>query len=269
MVWASTACLAEEKSYLVPWSAGKMSLMSDVNNEGQLDLAMRNVSARLAHDLNNQLTPLLAYPDMIRSDLAEDSRGRKLLGIMEKTAAGMAELTRQLLDYSSDLYGERRHFSMNDLVVELVSSIEGDALPESSKIVVNTDESLPTINGLPELLGGAVMALIDNALESRVRRENVCVEVQTGLLGDTAGIEGLEQDRSYVFIAVKDNGCGISKMDYRKIFDPFFTTKNAVSRKGLGLGLTIARRVLLEHNATIELDSSPEVGSVFTMYFPV
>ena len=71
----------------------------------------------------------------------------------------------------------------------------------------------------------------------------------------------------YVDVCVKDTGCGITETQLEKIFDPYFTTKQ--NKSGTGLGLYITRKVIEDHSGSIKVDSTPQVGTTFTIRLPL
>ncbi|MEI9921590.1 MAG: sensor histidine kinase [Bacteroidota bacterium] len=100
------------------------------------------------------------------------------------------------------------------------------------------------------------MNLLDNAV--KYSRDNKKITITTGT-----------QDR-YTFIAVKDNGIGIAKNHQRDIFDQFYRapTGDVHTTKGSGLGLALVKKIVQAHNGDIKVDSAPDKGSTFTVYFP-
>ena len=105
------------------------------------------------------------------------------------------------------------------------------------------------------LIQQCVMNLIFNAMEATPH-------------GGTISISGKKQpDQGKITLSISDTGSGISPEDLPKIFEPFFSTKK--NGKGAGLGLSMVYGIIREHNGTIEVDSKPGKGSVFTMVLPV
>jgi len=107
----------------------------------------------------------------------------------------------------------------------------------------------------------AITEAIENVLSNAIRfsNENKVITIST-----------YSKD-NFVCVSIKDNGIGISQSDIEKIFDPFFRSDNAKAKKieGTGLGLSIVKHIVEEHRGKISIESTPGVGSIFTLCFPV
>ena len=101
----------------------------------------------------------------------------------------------------------------------------------------------------------SILNLVSNAIFAFDTRESGFVSIQTKLLNN-----------NYFKIIVSDNGAGISKENLSHIFDVFFTTKGS---KGTGLGLPVTKKIITEHEGTIDVSSVPNEGTIFTITIPI
>ena len=241
-----------------------------MGKNGGIDETTRSIAARLAHDFNNLLTPLLAYPDMIRRDLPEDSRGRELLQVIERTAENMARITQQLLELSRPFGLERREFNICELVWQVVAALQQRELPDGVAVESELGENVPDVQGVPSLVVQALERLCENGIEA-MECGGGALKVEVAMAAEDKKPKGSNApcNGSYVKVSVCDAGVGVADDVRDKIFEPFFTTKRSSARKGAGLGLTIARQIAVEHDGWIDFESTEGNGSVFAIYFPV
>ena len=163
--------------------------------------------------------------------------------------------------------------SLEQLVGE-VRELLGSIIPRTITVAYDFPQHLPMVAGDPSQLRQVVMNLLTNAAEAIGRRSGtirVAAGTRTLRTGDTAtthapGALGLAPG-SYVWLEVRDDGIGMDAETLDRIFDPFFTTKPV--GVGTGLGLSISYGIVQDHGGTIEVDSSPDKGSCFSVRLPL
>jgi two-component system cell cycle sensor histidine kinase/response regulator CckA len=209
----------------------------------------------------------MGYASLAGMELPGDSRARKSIEQVLAAAKRAADLTQQMLACSG-----RAQFVMEP--VDLSALIENVALIESmisGKATLRLDLSpdLPRIEADTGQVRQVAMNLIANASDALGERSGE-IMVSTGSTWAEAG--ELPQLHSgpvlpaglYVYLEVRDTGCGMDRETLAKIFDPFFTTKFT----GRGLGLAAVLGIVRGHRGSIRVNSQPGEGSTFRVFFP-
>ena len=222
----------------------------------------------VAHDFNNLLTPILGYAKLAASSLPEKSKSRKYLEEVEHAAMRAAELCRQILAYA----GRGRFIvgpvCLTSLVREMSQLLQA-ALSPKAEVRLELEESLPHVEADATQLRQVVMNLLTNASDA-LGDQTGTISIITGKM--QADAEYLSQGfptsslpaGSYVFVEIRDTGCGMDEETIRRIFDPFFTTKFT----GRGLGLAAALGIVRSHRGVIRVESELGKGSVFRILLP-
>ena len=147
--------------------------------------------------------------------------------------------------------------NLRELVDELFHSYDFHLKNKGFTYDYKCDIDLPPINGDKEALSEAIINLIDNAIKYSRDKKHLDIEL------------GLKDQK--VFLKVQDYGIGIAKNHHHEVFDQFFRvpSNNVHTTKGSGLGLTLVKHIMEAHSGNITLESVPEKGSTFTLFFPI
>ena len=223
----------------------------------------------IAHDFNNLLTGILGNASLLSEGLSASDPNQQFLQDLMKSAERAAELTMQLLAYAGKGRFVISSLNLSGLVTEINKLISA-SIPKSVCVRLELDKNLPEIEGDRNQLQQLVMNLIINGAEA-IGEDAGTVVVRTG----THRIDDIDVQLaadgtiicpgSYVYIEVRDDGCGMDPATSAKIFEPFFTTKFT----GRGLGLSAALGIVKAHNGAIRLSSARGGGSTFRVYFPL
>jgi signal transduction histidine kinase/CheY-like chemotaxis protein len=229
--------------------------------------AAGQIAGQVAHDLNNLLAPLIAYPEFIRENLPDDHSVLPYLKDMEKTAQQIADINQQLLTL-----GRRGHYNLkptnlNDVVEETLNDLK----PFSESLVIEThlDAGLSNINAGRAQLHRLLANMINNARDATRDIGTITIKTENFYADYISIAYGNVPKGEYVKLTISDTGHGISDDIVQKIFDPFFSTKIADKKRGSGLGLSVVDAVVKDHNGYIDLESKIGSGSTFYFYFPV
>lgn len=232
--------------------------------------ALGLMAGAVAHDLNNILTGVVSYPELLLSQLHESDRFyvelKKIQAAGKRAAAVVADLVMLARGGSSTTVVE----NINDIILNHLSSIEHcERLVKYPKVVIQTNlqQDLHHVCCSHQHFHKILLNLIGNALESV--QENGLIRISTQnckfihpVSANNAAMAGEE----FVKISLSDNGPGIRDKDLEHIFDPFYTTKK-MGKSGTGLGLTIVWNTVQEYKGWIEVkDNRP--GAVFEIYLP-
>jgi two-component system cell cycle sensor histidine kinase/response regulator CckA len=233
--------------------------------------AIGTLAGGVAHDLNNVLSGLVSYPEILLMDLPEDSPYRKPILTIQESGQKAAAIVQDLLTLARRGVAVTETTNVNDLVTNYLSSPEYEDLKRSLKNKIETkvslDEKLFNIKGSPVHLTKTIMNLVSNAAESI--KGNGTIAIQTKNRYIDSPIRGYDdvEEGDYVVLTVEDSGSGIAASDLDHIFEPFFTRKS-MGRSGTGLGMAVVWGTVKDHNGYIDVHSKEEKGTLFRLYFP-
>jgi two-component system cell cycle sensor histidine kinase/response regulator CckA len=239
-------------------------------NRAQKMESLGLLAGGVAHDLNNVLSAMVGYPDLLLGDLPEGSAMRSPLECVKKSGVKAAAIVSDLLTVARGSVVEKTPQKLNKVIGAYLDAAEFNALQENHKGVsfeVNLDRDLRHVSGSDIDLGKVVMNLVTNAFEA--------VKVGGGVVLSTTNrtmnnpIAGYDQvtEGDYVVLSVSDDGPGIPSGDVSRIFEPFYS-KKVLGRSGTGLGLTVVWNVVQDHNGYIDVINR-DTGLTLDLYFPV
>ena len=232
--------------------------------------ALGTLAGGVAHDLNNVLGAIVAYPDLLLMDMPEDSVLRDPIETIQQSGKKAAAIVQDLLALARQGISDMEVVNLNDIISDYLLSPEYEKLLQyNSGIRVNTDFSKDLLNcgGSTIHLSKMVMNLMSNAAEAMPEGGDIFLStsnqyVDQPLKGYTTVEEG-----DYVVLKVEDNGIGISENDLEHIFEPFFTKKK-MGRSGTGLGMAVVWGTVKDHKGYIEVKSAVEKGTSIEIYIP-
>ncbi|BBO88822.1 ATP-binding protein [Desulfosarcina ovata] len=261
-------------------SKGQIISVSDVSETKMLEAklqqakkmeAIGTLAGGVAHDLNNILSGIVSYPELILMDIPEKSPLRKPLLTMQKSGEKAVEIVQDLLTMARRGVSITEVVNLNHIIVEQLNSPEMKKLKSFHPDVMihaDLDESLLNINVSPIHIAKCITNLISNAAEAMP--EGGQIEISTENIYLSTPMKGYEtiEEGDYVKLAVADNGVGMSEDVAERIFEPFFTKKK-MGRSGTGLGMAVVWGTVKDHNGYIDIESSEGKGATFYLYFPV
>lgn len=223
----------------------------------------------IAHDFNNLLLAIMGNAGLALLDQGPESKIRPRLIDIHTAAERAAELCRQLLAYSGRGKIVIESLDLNEVAREMAQLLE---VSISKKAVLNyeLEEDLPLVEADTAQIRQVIMNLITNASDALGDEEGV-ITVRAGSMYcdrhylSESYLDELRPEGNYVFVEVRDTGCGMEKAMLDKIFDPFFTTKFT----GRGLGMAAVLGIIRGHRGAIRVKSEPGQGSTFTVLLPV
>jgi PAS domain S-box-containing protein len=223
----------------------------------------------IAHDFNNLLMVVMGHLELMGRSLDPDSPARWNLVEVEKAARRAGTLCQQMLAFSGHRAMARQRLSLNDFLRSLASALE-PSFPRQAPVELRLQDPLPEIDADPGSLRQVVLNLVDNAREAMTNRSGPVTVATSRCECDRALLSGLTLGESlppgpYVCLEVVDTGCGMAEEIRRRLFEPFFSTKFP----GRGLGLAAVLGIVRAHNGAIGVDSTPDRGSRFRLFFPL
>ncbi|HKI48988.1 MAG TPA: PAS domain S-box protein [Desulfobacteria bacterium] len=232
--------------------------------------AMGLLAGGVAHDLNNILSGIISYPELILVDLPENSPLRKPVKAIKESGMRAADVVADLLTIARGVATGKKILNINTVVTQYLRSPEFQKLRETQMFIDIQTELAPDLlnmRGSFTHIKKTLMNLVTNALEAIEGSGKVTISTHNRYLDEP--LEGYENVRQgeYAVLNVSDEGRGISPKDLERIFEPFYT-KKVMGRSGTGLGLAIVWNSIQDHEGYINVRSSQK-GTAFELYFPV
>ena len=224
----------------------------------------------VAHDLNNVLSGIVSYPELLLMDLPGDSKYRKPIQTIHDSGTRAVAIVQDLLTIARGVHSPKEPLNLNDIIEEYQSSPEYNKLRQyHPTVTIKTDlnKDLMNINGSSIHIRKVIMNLVSNASEAIEGRGNVIISTDNRYVDRP--VKGYEDVKAgeYVVLTVSDDGSGIPSGHLERIFEPFFS-KKVMGRSGTGLGLAVVWNILQDHEGYIDV-SSDEKGTTFELYFPI
>jgi signal transduction histidine kinase len=222
-------------------------------------VAIGQLAAGVAHEINNPLGIILCYTDLLKEDLAGAPDKVKDLEIIEKHAKTCQRIVHDLLGFARNQETVRTPGQVNTAIEQIAAMVASQLAKLKIILSLNLDENIPLFNMDAEKMKQVFMNLIINAAQA--------IGEQKGVNGKITIQSRYLQDKDQVEIIVSDNGQGIAQEIQNKIFEPFFTTKGL--KEGTGLGLSLSYGIVQDHGGEIQIHSLPGQGAVFTIILPL
>ncbi|NUQ64658.1 MAG: cache domain-containing protein [Pirellulales bacterium] len=229
----------------------KQSTRQQIGRSEQL-ASVGRLAAGVAHEINNPLTGVLAFADMLREKENMDEQDREDLDLIVRETKRAREIVRGLLDFARETPSVKVHLNINDVIRQTTRLLGKRDAFQNIFIVEDLAENLPPVNGDKNQLQQVLVNLALNGCEAMPDGGTLMFSSR---LGD-----------GHVVVKVTDTGCGIKKEHLDQVFEPFFTTKPV--GKGTGLGLSVSYGILRQHGGTLEVESEEGNGTTFTLTLP-
>ncbi len=211
-------------------------------------------SAGIAHEINNPLGIILGYTQLLLRDEPEPTEKHQDLKTIEKHVRNCKSIVQDLLNFARSSQNEKKPVDIHKIIADVVNFIQQHSRSDNIAIKKDFDPHIPSLVLDEKKINQVFMNLIMNARHAV--SDSGVIRLSTRF----------EPSADRVFIRVADTGYGIEKNNLSRIFDPFFTTKP--TGEGTGLGLSVSYGIIKSHGGQIEVDSTPEKGSLFTVILP-
>jgi len=210
------------------------------------------LAAGVAHEINNPLTGVLAFADMMRDKENLDEQDREDLETIIRETKRVREIVRGLLDFARETPFVQKPLDINELIGQTLRLLGNREAFQQIYMVEDLGEHLPLVNVDRNQLQQVLLNLALNACEA--------MPAGGTLLVNSSSSNGR------VVVKITDTGCGIRREQLDRIFEPFFTTKPV--GKGTGLGLSVSYGIVQQHGGTLEVESEIGKGSTFIIGLP-
>jgi len=222
-----------------------------------------------AHDLNNILSGIIGYPELILRKLPDDSPLRPSIEAIRQSGENASAIVADLLTVSRGVAAPRQLCNLNQIVREYLESPEWKSLYKQQtnlSLTLDLCNDLQSNNGSLVHIKKTLMNLVTNAIEALGGEGSLLIKTENCTVEPPLTEELNISTGNYVVLHVTDNGSGIPEADIKRIFEPFFT-KKVMGRSGTGLGLTIVANTVQDHGGGMIVDSNAE-GTTFKLFFP-
>ena len=249
----------------------KVHRLQDQLQRAQKMEAIGALAGGVAHDLNNILSGLVSYPELLLMDLPEESPLRKPIVTIQQSGQKAAAIVQDLLTLARRAVMATEVTNLNQIVASYLRSPELERLKAfHHDVTIKSDLEIHLLNimGSPTHLSKTVMNLVTNAAEAMPEGGTIVITTQSKYIDSP--IRGYDdiKEGDYAVLTVSDTGIGISSEDIQRIFEPFYT-KKVMGRSGTGLGMAVVWGTVKDHKGYIDIQSTPGQGTTFTLYFPV
>jgi two-component system, cell cycle sensor histidine kinase and response regulator CckA len=266
-----TAELEEANARLQEEVRDRRGLQDKLEQREKME-AVGNLAAGVAHDLNNILSGMIGYPDLLLLDLpAENTKLRARVGRIKESGERAAAMVEDLLALARRTVIQKEVVDLNELVAcHLESQVIEDLRQRFSRLSIQShlQAELPTIIGSPAHLFKCFLNLIINAAEAMPDGGTITITTCNRTLDRPLQSLEILNPGDYVILRIEDEGIGIAAEDLSRIFEPFYTRK-VMGRSGTGLGMSVVWATVKDHGGMIDISSKVGTGTTFELYFPI
>jgi two-component system NtrC family sensor kinase len=216
-------------------------------------VSLGRLVAGITHEINNPLTGILMFANLIRSNPKLDLSLKNDTDVIINEAMRCAKIVKGLLDFSRESIPQKKPASLSQVMEGTLTLIGRQSNFHNINIVKDYQPDLPLIPIDENQIEQVFINMLLNASQS-----------MSG--GGTITIKTYTEKDEYACLKITDTGTGIAEENMGKIFDPFFTTK---SDKGTGLGLSVSYGIIERHDGKIEVQSKMNQGTTFVIKLPV
>jgi len=227
--------------------------------------AIGTLAGGIAHDFNNILTAIMGYTDLAIHLLPKDGQVYDHLHAVSRASHRAKELVKQILAFSRNADSEHIAIRISSVVKEVIKLLRA-SLPATIEIRQEISNETGLILADPTQIHQVLLNLCTNAADAMEESGGV-MEISLGNEMRSFAEKGEAYEGEFVRLSISDTGKGIDPAIQERIFEPFFTTKE--KGRGTGMGLAVVHGIVKNHKGMISMKSTPEEGTVFTLYFPV
>ena len=233
--------------------------------------AIGMLAGGVAHDLNNVLSGIVSYPDLMLMDLSEESPLRGPIVTIQNSGQKAANIVQDLLTLARRGVVAKDVTNLNEIIDSYLHSPEHIKLKEfhpGIEIESHLEKDILNIMGSPIHMSKTIMNLVSNAAEATPRGGKILITTKSKYIEKPVRGYDDVKEGDYIILTVTDTGIGISPEDIERVFEPFYT-KKVMGRSGTGLGMAVVWGTVKDHRGYIDIQSVEGEGTTFNLYFPV
>jgi len=250
-------------------AAEKKRLLEQLQRAQKME-AIGILAGGVAHDLNNVLSGLVSYPELILMELPKDSPLQNPIRTIQKSGERAANIVQDLLTMARRGVSVSEIVNLNQVIHDYLKSPEYKILLDyhpDVNITLNLAGDLFNISGSSVHLTKTVMNLISNAAEAITSEGTIRINTENRYIDrPVKGYDDIEAG-DYVVLEIRDTGIGMSSEDINRIFEPFYS-KKVMGRSGTGLGMAVVWGIVKDHNGYIDIHSTQGKGTTVVLYLP-
>lgn len=223
-----------------------------------------NVSAGIAHDVNNVLATIFSSLDVLKKKIQLPNEALHLLGSIETSAIRARDLTRGMLTFGKEKATDMVNIS--SLINECANAFSNN-IPDRIEFSYEIEENIPSLIGNNNQLYQVILNLLMNAKEAISGKGKIELSVYSIIVNDkVTRLNDFLEKGTYIVIKVSDTGCGMHRDVLKRIFEPYFSTKKKETASGIGLYNCYG--IVKSHKGFFEIDTEVNIGSTFKVYLP-
>jgi signal transduction histidine kinase len=215
--------------------------------------ALAQLVSGAAHEINNPLTAILGYSELMEVEAGADETLKSHAGKIKQQVLRTKDLVRNLQRFAQQPGGEKVPLDLNLVVENCVLASEAGVANKRIRFLRELDPKLPPVLGDEKQLTDVCMQLLGNAASFLARSDGGQITARTS------------RDSDWVVLEIRDSGPGIANPD--RVFDPFFTTKTV--GRGTGLGLSVCYGIVADHKGFIFAENLPQGGARLVVRLPI
>ncbi len=219
--------------------------------------AVGEMAAGIAHELNNPLTTVTGFAELILDETAEEDQRRADMEMVLKEGLRARSVVRRLLEFARQGEQSRARCDLNEILDDVLALTRHFIHTSGVQLELAFDKDLPWVSVDTNQMKQVFLNLLHNALHAMPTGGSLKIRTEIAR----------RDERSWAVVRIKDTGIGIEEKDLDRIFEPFFTTRGG--RGGTGLGLSVSYGIVTEHGGKLEVESRPAEGSTFSVWLPI
>ena len=258
---------------------GARMIIVDITERHRLEEQLRRdqkmkaiglMAGGVAHDLNNILSGIISYPELLLLDLEEDNRLRRPLESIRRAGLDASEVVSDLLTVARGISANREVTNPNKLITDYLASPDFQQLRSRVPLITFHNSLAPDLGNIscsPIHIRKCLMNLVTNGVESIQGKGTVSIVTANHFQHIAAPYNSqILPEGAYAKIIVGDSGTGIAPHEIDHIFEPFYT-KKVMGRSGTGLGLAVVWNTMRDHGGVVSVVSDKH-GTTFELFFP-
>jgi signal transduction histidine kinase len=263
-------CIGNDITELKLADLEKKDLQAQLQRAQKME-AIGTLAGGVAHDLNNILSGIVSYPELLLMEIDESSPLRKPILTIQKSGEKAAAIVQDLLTLARRGVAATEVVNLNSIVSEYLLSPEHEKLEidhPDVKVERYLEANLLNILGSPVHLSKTIMNLVSNAAEAMLDGGKIIIRSENRHEDKNKNAFDEIGRGDYVTLTIEDTGIGMAPEDIERIFEPFYT-KKSMGRSGTGLGMAVVWGTVKDHRGYIDINSQEGKGTAITLYFPV
>ena len=227
--------------------------------ESEQIAALGLIAAQITHEVRNPLTGLQLYAFHLQEKILNKLEPKEA-NLLDKLCSSIDHLIKtvdRILSFERPIALQRERLSLNAMCEDALALIEDRVLSKSIQVVMQFDASLPDCFVDAASMKSALLNIFVNSIEALSDNGRLIIRTERATDTEICG--------PAIYLTVADTGCGMTEEQLKKVFNPFYTTKSS----GLGLGMTVAQKVVTLHEGTIKIDSRVGHGTTVKIAIPL